>query len=197
MKYIEIRKRLNSMGMTCFTTLDFHRATRATSRVAAQKLLERYAKNGLFARVRNGLYVLSENQPSLWALANKIYQPSYISMETALSYYGIIPETTYIITSVTSKITRNFTFGNNGFLYRKIKINAFTGYRPVETGKETALVAEKEKALADYLYFVFFKCVGMSERIGWDKIMKEKLLSYIKIFDNEKFERWARNAIGK
>lgn len=197
MKYMEIRKRLLDMGLVCFTTLDFQRATNAVSRLAAQKLLERYTKNGLFARVRNGLYVLPENQPSLWALANKIYHPSYISLETALSHYGIIPETAYIITSVTSKITRNFTFGDNGFLYRKIKRSAFTGYRPAQTGRETALVAEKEKALADYLYFVFFKCTGMSERISWDKITKAKLLSYIKIFENGAFERWARNAIGK
>lgn len=197
MKYPEIRTRLLDMGLACFTLLEFQRATKAPSRGAAQKMLERYTKRKFLSRLKNGLYVFAENRPSLWALANKIYSPSYISLETALSYYGIIPETVYAITSVTSKITRSFAVEDNAFLYKKIKREAFTGYQPVAAGKETVFVAEKEKALADYLYFVFLKHANMSERIRWDKISRRRLMSYIRIFGNKKFERQACNVIGK
>lgn len=197
MKYLETREKLLNAGLTCFTPLEFQRVIKATSKIAARKLLERYTQKRIFSRPKNGLYVFNENRPSLWMLANKIYAPSYISMETALSYYGIIPETVYTVTSMTSKITRNFEFEENNFLYRKIKRAAFTGYGPVVVNKETVLLAEPEKALADYLYFVFLKNIGLNERLRWRKIKKSNLFRYIKIFDNKKFERWAKDVVGK
>src|ERR1035437_1291906 len=78
------------------------------SKVAATFLLFRYAKKGIITRVKRGLYVFPDALPPELYLANKLYDSSYISREFALSYHGIIPETVYEITSVTTKSTRQF-----------------------------------------------------------------------------------------
>src|SRR3989344_3513323 len=76
------------------------------SKVAATFLLYRYSKQGFIVRVKRGLYAFPDALPPELYLANKLYGPSYISREFALSYHGIIPETVYEITSVTTKSTR-------------------------------------------------------------------------------------------
>lgn len=197
MKYIDFRKKIMINGPRCFTSLEFQRITGAASKVGTQKLLERYTSRGIFTRLKNGLYALSERKPSEWAIANRVYAPSYISTETALSHYGIIPETIYAITSVTSKITRNFTIGEKNFVYRKIKLEAFSGYLPIPIDDTVILIAEPEKAIADFIYFVFLRHIEMNERIRWPKINRARLLGYIKSFGNRRFERWSNDAIPK
>lgn len=68
--------------------------------------------------------------PDEYLLANILYQPSYISLEFALSYYSLIPESVYLITSVTTKPTREFAVGKLFFSYQTIKKQAFVGYVP-------------------------------------------------------------------
>jgi predicted transcriptional regulator of viral defense system len=78
--------------------------------------------NGALIRVKKGLYVLSEdynNAPfSLTILANLIYGPSAISLEFALSYYGLIPEHAYTITSITPQRNKIFEAPVGCFTYR-------------------------------------------------------------------------------
>ncbi|MFH0947994.1 MAG: hypothetical protein V1833_03250 [Elusimicrobiota bacterium] len=178
-----------------FTPLDIGRFAKLTDD-SVHKIIWRYTKKGIFVKLRNNLYMFRNNEkPSLWLLANKIYSPSYISFETALSYYGIIPETVYTVTSATSKITRNFSVMDNEFIYKKIKIEAFTGYRAIKIDGETVLVAEPEKALADYLYFVHLRKSSLNERLRTKKINKKAFYTYIKIFHNEPFSKWIKNVI--
>lgn len=178
-----------------FTPLDIKRFAKLTD-VSIRKIIWRYTKKGIFVKLRNNLYMFKNNEkPSLWRIANRIYSPSYISFETALSYYGIIPETVYAITSATSKITRNFSVLDNEFAYKKIKIEAFAGYRAIKIDDETVLVAEPEKALADYLYFVHLKKSLLNERLWTKKINKNAFYKYVKIFHNEPFSKWVKNVI--
>lgn len=196
MKYIQIHHRLLLLGLACFTPQEFTRAVGGT-KIGSRKLLERYTKNGIFKRIKNGFYVSTNPKPNLWVVANKIYRPSYISLETALSYYGIIPESVYSTTSVTPKPTRTFTIDNNVLVFRKIKQKAFTGYKPIKIATETVFIAETEKALADYLYFTFLDGAEINDRIIWDKIKSSSLTKHIKNFQNSIFERWAKNVIRK
>jgi len=78
------------------------------SAVAASALLHRYKKIGFILQIKRGLYAFPDNLPPDAYIANKLYSPSYISLEFALSYHGVIPETVYEITSVTTKATRRF-----------------------------------------------------------------------------------------
>lgn len=79
-------------------------------------------------------------------MARFLYYPCYVSLEYALNLYGVIPDVPFSLTLVTTKPTRQFETPLGEFIYRKIKKEAFFGYDP-----ET-LMAEKEKALLDFLY---------------------------------------------
>lgn len=193
MKLYELQEKLAQLKY--FTPLDIKRFAKLTDG-SIRKIIWRYTKKGIFAKLRNNLYMFKNNEkPSLWRIANKIYSPSYISFETVLSYYGIIPETVYAITSATSKITRKFSVLDNEFVYKKIKIEAFTGYRTVKIDDKTVLVAEPEKALADYLYFVHLKKSSLNERLRTKKINKNAFYKYVKTFHNEPFSKWVKNVI--
>ena len=73
----------------------------------------------------NDLTDIDINEDILFLIANKSYYPSYISLETAFSYYNIIPEIVYNITSITSKKTIEFNFQNSTFTYNKINSHLF------------------------------------------------------------------------
>jgi hypothetical protein len=128
-------------------------------------------------------------------IAFRLYSPSYISLEKALSVYGIIPEMVYGITSVTPKTTREFRNKFGDFTYRHIKPTLFFGYR--EDKERRCLMAEPEKALLDYLYLNLSKidpCEAAEEfRFNVKVIKKEisgaKLKKYLQLFNNRKMDR--------
>jgi len=156
------------------------------SRVAATFILHRYSKQGFIVRVKRGLYSFSDTLPPELYLANKLYDPSYISREFALSYHGIIPEMVYEITSVTIKATRQFEVLNRIYSYRKIKKSAFTGYTVEKQRGFTFRIADAEKAFVDTLYYrIIFGKKPMS-RFNKEKINKNKALKYAELFGNPK-----------
>lgn len=177
-----VQKKLKSSKFKLFSLNDF-RALFDVSLIAAKKFTEEYTKRGMFSRLKRGIFVLADNPPSQFLIANKLYGPSYISFDTALAYYGVIPETIYSITSATTKATRKFESLNTLFTYQKIKKETFTGYKPIKYQDETILLAEPEKALADFLYFVSLKKRELFyERMDLSKIKKIKLFTYLKMF---------------
>jgi predicted transcriptional regulator of viral defense system len=116
-------------------------------------------RKGIIIRIKKGLYVFGEayrRRPySKELLANLIYGPSYISLEYALQYYGLIPERVEAITSVTSGRSRKYSTPAGLFTYRRISVYALsTGFDRVENKDGTAfLIATPEKALADKIIF--------------------------------------------
>lgn len=181
MKWIDIDRRLAHSGLRMFSGLEF-RQIAAVSEVAAKFLLIRYAKRGLLRRLKRGLYCAAARPPSRWALANRVYRPSYISLESALSYHGLIPETVYSVTSVTTRSTREFEVEGVSFLYRTLKRDAFAGYRAIGISGETVLLAEKEKALADLLYLSYLRNEPLNRRLDFARVEREKLLACLKGF---------------
>jgi len=113
---------------------------------------------GIIIRVKKGLYVFGNGARqatySTEILANLIYGPSYISLDYALQYYGLIPERVEGVTSVTTGRSRRFLTPVGLFIYRMIPIRAFQiGMDRVEIGDGRAfLIATPEKALADKIY---------------------------------------------
>jgi predicted transcriptional regulator of viral defense system len=185
---IKVEKVLKSKGLFIFTPLDFQRLF-GVSRSACRQFLTRHSKKDFITKLRAGLYSLADNPPSEYLIANKLYQPSYISLECALSYYGIIPEAIYTITSVTPKATRKFEAQDLLYTYRKIKREAFCGYHPQKIRGETILIAEPEKALVDYLYFIDREKEEPNERLYLKKLSKKKILSYIKLFKRKSLNK--------
>lgn len=164
------------------------RALFGVSAVAAAGLLHRYKKRGFIAQIKRGLYVFPDALPSDVYIANKLYSPSYISLEFALSYHGVIPETVYEITSVTTKATRRFEVKTLGkiFSYRKIKKAAYTGYEVQKQKEVSFYIADAEKAFVDANYLRMTNKQKPISRFHKEKISAEKALRYAKLFGSVK-----------
>jgi len=122
--------------------------------------ITRWIKKGYLVRLRQGYYTFpaykSKPDYSLY-FANRIYKPSYISLHTALSFYGMIPEAVVQITSVTSLKTTSFISDFGEYSYKTVKENLMFGYdlKPMADNR-TIQFATPEKALLDLLYLYPF-----------------------------------------
>ncbi len=120
-------------------------------------LVKRAMKDGDLVQIKRGLYTLSSplrKQPlNRASLANRLYYPSYVSMEYALSNHGWIPEGVVTMTSATSKNPADFDTPLGRFMYKRIpQALFFCGVETVSIDGESALQARPLKALADYIY---------------------------------------------
>jgi predicted transcriptional regulator of viral defense system len=121
-------------------------------------LLKRAMAAGEVVRIHRGLYCLAtkylRQKIDPLVLAQMIYGPSYISLETALSYHGWIPEAVYAVTSTSLGRSREFDTPMGHFSFTRVPQETF--YAEVtQVEKEEAgsfLLASPLKALADYVY---------------------------------------------
>jgi len=171
-----------------FTPLEFQRIFNV-SEPSARFFLHRHTKKGYLIRLRRGLYCLKAQRPSEYLVANRLYRPSYISLEFALAHFGIIPEAVYTVTSVTTKTTREFHALGLVFTYQKIKIEAFRGYSPEKINNQTILIARPEKAFVDYLYFIDLEKREPSERLDLKNLSKKKVFEYAELFKRKSLEK--------
>lgn len=179
---IKVEEKLKSIKIYLFTPREF-KDIFGVSQKTASVFISRNLESGLFLKLRNGYYILKDSNISLYFIANKLYQPSYISLEMALSHYNIIPEVVYTTTSVTTKATREFETIKGVFSYQRIKKEAFTGYIPKQIEGNIVMIAEPEKALSDYLYFADLKKISLNDRIDLRGINKKKLIKYATLFN--------------
>jgi predicted transcriptional regulator of viral defense system len=129
------------------------------------------------------------NENLLFFISNKIYSPSYVSLETALNHYWIIPEYTFVITAVTSNKTTNFNAEVWNFSYKKIKPELFWGYNIINFWDYKVLIWELEKVILDYFYLNSrIKNLDDLEGLRWNKeelkkkLDLRKLEKYLKIY---------------
>lgn len=122
-----------------------------------RKQLSRWTASGKLYQLRRGLYGLAppyqKVRPHPFLIANQLQTGSYVSLQSALAYYGMIPEYTPVTTSVSTgrPMTHQTPFGQ--FDYRHIQVRWFQGYRKLDLGNEqTAFIASPEKALLDLVY---------------------------------------------
>ena len=120
----------------------------------------RWTQKGYLVRLRQGVYAFSEYRGKANIaeyFAGRMYNPSYISLHTALSFYGLIPESVVQITSVTSMKTAAFRNSFGEYTYQSVRDDLMFGYgpRPLADGRTTPY-ASMEKALLDLLYLYPF-----------------------------------------
>ena len=123
---------------------------------SANKKVTWLEKQGFIIRLKRGLYVVnpeySRKTLSSELIANHLYAPSYISMSTALRYYGLVPEAVYVHQSMTVKHSRSFQTPIGGYDYKYISREAFSiGVRSIHKGDYAFLMASPEKALCDLI----------------------------------------------
>lgn len=122
-------------------------------------LLRRAMAAGEVARIRRGLYILcppyQKQKPDPLALAQHVYGPSYISMESALAFHGWIPEAVYTVVSVSQSRSRVFDTPVGRFEFVRVPQRAFySGVDRIELPDQsgTVFMANPLKALADLVY---------------------------------------------
>lgn len=152
--------------------------------------ISRWEKAGKLIQLRRGIYLLSDAYRKTEVydpyIASLLKKPSYISLEKALEYHGLIPEAVAVYTSVTPKRQAKFSSKVGVFLYRHIKNSLFWGYESVTVNKQTAFIATPEKALLDLIYLNNIKT--SSEYLeelrlqNVSKISLDRLFEYAKKF---------------
>lgn len=167
--------------------------------------LSEWQDKGYLKNVRRGFYMFTDtplNEETLFLIANKLYAPSYVSFEMALSYYGLIPEGVYAITSATSKKTATFQTPIGKFSYRTLKPQLFFGYNLLSIGQQHCKLAEIEKVILDYLY-LNPQSTRTADLQEWrfhskeflDKVDLHKFNRYMKAFHSRSLEKRAEEFI--
>jgi hypothetical protein len=191
MNYLEFRNKF--FNLACFSIDQVYAWQPGFDR----NNLSRWVKTGLLIRLRQGNFTFPEykGMPDYaFFFANRIYRPSYISLHTALSFYGMIPESVVQITSVTALKTASFTNPFGEYTYQSIKPDLMFGYglRPLSDGRALQM-AGPEKALLDllYLYPAYnssrdMEDLRLDEDYLHDDLKKDLLMEYVVQFDSRK-----------
>jgi predicted transcriptional regulator of viral defense system len=121
-----------------------------------QPTLSEWNRKSQVRMLARGWYVFADAQvdlPLLFDVGCQAYSPAYVSLESALSWYELVPETVHAITLVGTRTTRTSATDAATFVWRTVKPCRWFGYRVVEYGRgRQFLIAEAEKAILDYLY---------------------------------------------
>ena len=169
-----------------------------------RRLVE-WQKKNYIKRIVNRWYAFSDaarDERFLYLAANRIYTPSYVSFESALAYYKLIPEGVYTITSATSLKPHQFTTSLTTFSYRHLKPALMFGYRLTEIDGQRFKMAEPEKLLLDYLYlnttlqssddFASMRLNFVELQQGRGLLHEERLKEYLSLFENKALEKRVR-----
>ncbi|MBI4846836.1 MAG: hypothetical protein HY810_10270 [Candidatus Omnitrophica bacterium] len=200
MQYIELKEKLKE-----FTIFSLNDIKKIEGNFYRRRLNE-WQDKGYIVKVIKGWYIFSGfklNENILFEIANNIYSPSYISFEMALSYYGLIPETIYAITSASSRRTYNFKTPIGGFIYKTIRPKLFFGYEIMPYNNKNFKIASCEKALLDYFYLnhaLKDKDSFDSLRINKDNFYKvvneERMLEYLEKFKQKSLTKRIKSFLG-
>lgn len=195
MNYLEFKKKIQERPVFLSQDLEMFKEDKQVLR----NQIGRWQKKGLLINLKKGVYLLNKYDrkisPSRVFIANQLYSPSYISLEYALSFYGLIPERVVDVTCVTARKTQQFRNEFGLFIFRHIQKDGFTGFC-VEKDEEGLpyFIASPEKAIVDFLYFnlnIFKKdfLKVFKENLRFQNtapLKKDKILSLARLFKNKK-----------
>lgn len=119
--------------------------------------LSRWTLAGKIHQLRRGLYCLvppfRKVNPHPFLVANRMIPASYVSLQSALAYFGMIPEYVPVTTCITTGRPARWVTPLGIFDFRHVQVNFLNGYHLVDLGeKQQAFIARPEKALLDLIY---------------------------------------------
>lgn len=186
MQYIELKEALKD-----FTIFSLNDINSIDSNFFRARLNE-WQEKGYIRKVIKGYYIFSDlelNENVLLEIANRIYRPSYISFEMALSYYHLIPESVYGVTSASTRRTYKFRTPIAEFTYKTVKKKLFFGYDVVKYDDKCFKIASMEKAILDYFYInshvkikSVFASLRMNKDMFFEQVNEEKLYTFLEKF---------------
>jgi len=187
MKFIQFKDELKD-----FTVFSLNDIKLIDPHFHRRRLIE-WQEKGYIKKIAKGRYIFSDltvDENVLFEIANRLYNPSYVSLESALSYYQIIPEAVYGITSVSTRRTYSFATPLGKFQYRTIKPSLFFGYQMKTSNSKVFKIADVEKAVLDFFYLhPEFKSesdinsLRFSEGVFRQEFDQNKLQDYLEKFD--------------
>lgn len=166
--------------------------------------LSRWTKSGRLYQLRRGLYVIAppyqKTKPHPFLIANRLQRASYISTQSALAFYGLIPDTIQATTSVTAGRPERLETPLGLFIYRHVKPELLSSYQMIEVFGQNApvqqaLIAKPEKALLDLVYLqpggdqpAYLQELRLQ---NLDRMDIEELTRQVEIFNTPKLRRAA------
>ena len=154
---MDYRKQLKKLNTTPFT--QDHLLSYLLEYKDPNKKIKQLVDRGEVVRVKRGLYVAGElyrnGSVSQELLANLLYGPSYVSMDYALSFYGLIPERVYEVTSMTTKLFKEYEtpFGRYSYIKSSMCLYPIGITMMQSSDTSSFMIATREKALCDKLVF--------------------------------------------
>jgi predicted transcriptional regulator of viral defense system len=152
--------------------------------------IARLAQRGWLVRVKRGLYVvisditsLAANNISLLRISNALNSHSYISLASALFYYGLVDQLLQAVTAITNTRARQYHFQDFTFSFSKVQDDFYFGFSEKRVEGKLVKIADLEKVILDYLYL---KKDVYSLNMVW-----EKLTEHTDEFDFAKLQQYA------
>ena len=167
--------------------------------------LGEWQKRGMVRKIVKGVYLMADSSVDeglMFELANNIYRPSYISLQSALAYYNLIPEGVYTVTSVCTRRTYHFDTVLGKFDFRNLKRNLFFGYETVKTNSGKFIIASPEKALLDLIYLssdisilADIEGLRLNPEMLKNLVDTQRLIMYSEQMDNNRVKRVVNNIL--
>ncbi len=193
MRFIEFKAHFKA-----FKVFSIHDVRKWDPNFDSRRLVEWQDKNYLIKLI-NRWYLFSDelvDERLLYLAANRMYSPSYVSFESALSYYQLIPEGVFSITSVSTLLTKSFDTPLGRFVFRHLRPELFFGYRLVAVSGQHIKMAEPEKVILDYFYLNSslktendIRSLRLNDAGLAQRVQVSKLMTYLTLFRNKQLEK--------
>mgnify|MGYP001570672553 CR=1 FL=1 len=182
--------RLKSSNAELFTTDVLQRVLGYVDRNSFHKALQRLEKAKIITRLVSGKYYFGNAQPADFVVANFLIQPSYISLETALNLYGILPQFPYPITSITLGKSKKISTLHREYEYIHVSPEIYWGFAKTDN----CVISSPEKAVIDMFYLASKGLrVANVDEWDWSTVNTDKLDTYAKNIDNRLFNSYYRD----
>ncbi len=193
MKFLELKNELKDFTIFSLNDIkniepDFHR-----------RRLNEWQDKGYIKKIIRGYYLFSDivvDEEILFKISNQIYYPSYVSLESALSYYNLIPESIYGITAISTRKTYHFNTSFGEFSFRSISPPLFFGYSLIKNTRYHVKIASIEKALLDYFYLhqnlqtaSDFDSLRINQEVLIEQVNEKKMNEYLEKFNQKRLTK--------
>ncbi|MFZ1788285.1 MAG: hypothetical protein WAT92_08245 [Saprospiraceae bacterium] len=160
------------------------------------KRLNEWQKKGYIHKLIKGWYAFAKIEVTemvMFRWSNQMRKPSYISLESAFSYYSFIPEQSFEIKAVTTLKTISYAILDKSFTYNTLAQKLFFGYHVITYNLKPIKIADFEKAILDYLYLkTDIKDLADFESLRWNKMATIDWAlfdKYLAVFDNQELNK--------
>ncbi|HQL12379.1 MAG TPA: hypothetical protein PK507_05165 [bacterium] len=191
-----ITNKIINSGFIIFTSKTLKEIFGVNNNPSFFSILNKMVDSNILIKLERGKYLLNidRKEADKFFIANSLYSPSYISFETALNFYGILPQFPYEITSATVKKSVKKNIDNVVYSYTHIKNSLFFGYEK----KGNILIANPEKALLDQIYLSLkgFKKIDIND-YNLTNIKKTVLKEYFSKYPRIRQTKKMREIINK